>query len=105
MQLTVSLLLVIVAVNVAILVYARTATRQGEIAVSTALGASRAGIVAQLFIESLVLCRPRCRRRTCCWRGRHPDGPTHHGDSKAAGFPYWIDERHPRRRLTSTSPR
>jgi predicted permease len=54
-QLMVSLLLVIVAGNVAILVYARTATRRGEIAVRTALGASRRRIVGQLFIEALVL--------------------------------------------------
>jgi predicted permease len=51
----VALLLVIVCVNVAILVYARTATRQGEIAVRTALGASRGRIVGQLFVEALVL--------------------------------------------------
>jgi len=36
-------------------VYASTATRQGEIAVRTALGASRGRIVAQLFVEALVL--------------------------------------------------
>ena len=50
-----SLLLVVVAVNVAILVYARTVTRVGEIAVRTALGASRARVVTQLFAEALVL--------------------------------------------------
>ena len=55
MQAIVSLLLVVVAVNVAILIYARTATRQSEIAVRTALGASRRRIVLQLFIEALVL--------------------------------------------------
>jgi putative ABC transport system permease protein len=55
MQAMVSLLLVVVAVNVAILIYARTATRRGEIAVRTALGASRRRIVAQLFAEALVL--------------------------------------------------
>ncbi|MGE3277846.1 MAG: ABC transporter permease [Vicinamibacterales bacterium] len=49
------LLLVVVSVNVAILVYARTATRQGEIAVRGALGASRRRIVAQLFVEALML--------------------------------------------------
>jgi predicted permease len=55
LQLGAGLLLLIVAVNVAILVYARTATRFGEIAVRTALGATRARVVTQLFIEALVL--------------------------------------------------
>ncbi|MDF1504491.1 ABC transporter permease [Roseisolibacter sp. H3M3-2] len=49
------LLLVVVALNVAVLVYARTVTRTGEIAVRTALGARRARIVTQLFAEALVL--------------------------------------------------
>ncbi len=48
-------LLVVVCVNIAILVYARTATRRGEIAVRSALGASRRRIVGQLFVEALVL--------------------------------------------------
>lgn len=51
----VTLLLSVVCVNVAILVYARTATREGEIAMRTALGATRRRIVTQLFIEALVL--------------------------------------------------
>ncbi|HJU42340.1 MAG TPA: ABC transporter permease, partial [Vicinamibacterales bacterium] len=55
MQATMSVLLVVVAVNLGILVYARTATRHGEIAIRTALGATRRRIVGQLFIESLVL--------------------------------------------------
>ena len=54
-QLTISLVLIVVALNVAILLYARTATRRGEIAVRTALGASRGRIVTQLFVEALVL--------------------------------------------------
>jgi predicted permease len=53
--LAISLLLVVVAVNVSVLVYARTAARVGEIAVRTALGASRRRVVGQLFAEALVL--------------------------------------------------
>ena len=41
--------------NIAILVYARTVTRQDEFTVRTALGASRGRIVMQLFVEVLVL--------------------------------------------------
>jgi putative ABC transport system permease protein len=48
-------LLALCGANVATLVFARTATRQGEITVRTALGASRGRIIAQLFAEALVL--------------------------------------------------
>lgn len=51
----ISLLLVLVGLNVGVLIYARTAARRGEIAVRTALGASRGRVVGQLFAESLVL--------------------------------------------------
>jgi putative ABC transport system permease protein len=54
-QIAATLLLVIICVHIAILVYARTATRHGEIAVRSALGASRSRIVAQLVGEALVL--------------------------------------------------
>ena len=54
-QVVVGLLLVVIATNVAVLVYARTASRAGEMAVRTALGASRRRIVTQLFAEALVL--------------------------------------------------
>lgn len=48
-------LLGICAANVAQLVFARTATRENEITIRTALGASRRRIVAQLVSEALVL--------------------------------------------------
>jgi predicted permease len=51
----IAFLLIVVAMNVAVLVYARTVTRTGEIAVRTALGATRGRIVAQLFAEAFVL--------------------------------------------------
>lgn len=56
MEAFVNSLLVVVCLNIAILVYARTAMRQPEIALRTALGAGRARIVGQLFLEALVLC-------------------------------------------------
>ena len=48
-------LLFLLCGNVALLMFARAATREGEIAVRTALGASRGRIVGQLFAEALVL--------------------------------------------------
>jgi putative ABC transport system permease protein len=51
----IAVLLAVVSINIAVLIYARTAARQAEIAVRSALGASRARIVAQLFGEGLVL--------------------------------------------------
>ncbi|MBW3553890.1 MAG: ABC transporter permease [Gemmatimonadetes bacterium] len=47
--------LLILASNVATMVFARTATRENEIGVRFALGASRGRILAQLFAEALVL--------------------------------------------------
>jgi putative ABC transport system permease protein len=49
------LVLSIACLSVGTLIYARTATREGEIAVRSALGASRARIMSQLFVEALVL--------------------------------------------------
>ena len=47
--------LVLVCANVAALVFARAVTRENEILVRNALGASRGRIVVQLFAEALVL--------------------------------------------------
>ena len=49
------MLLGLVCSNVALLMFARAATRESELVVRSALGASRRRIVAQLFAEALVL--------------------------------------------------
>ena len=49
------LLLLVVASNVSTLVFARTWARAPELAVRTALGASRRRVVGQLFVEMLLL--------------------------------------------------
>ena len=54
-HLPILLVLVVACVNVGTLIYARTATRDAEIAMRFALGASRPRLVSQLFVEALVL--------------------------------------------------
>jgi len=49
------LVLLLACTTVGTLIYARTAVREGEIALRSALGASRARIIGQLFVEALVL--------------------------------------------------
>jgi predicted permease len=54
-NLFVGVLLVLVCGNVALLMFARAATRESEIVVRNALGATRGRIVSQMFAEALVL--------------------------------------------------
>ena len=54
-RLLISGLVVIVSANVAILMYARTTARSGEMSLRSALGASRKRILMQLFTEALAL--------------------------------------------------
>ena len=54
-HLPILLVLVIACVTVGVLIYARIATRDNEIAMRYALGADRSRILRQLFIEALVL--------------------------------------------------
>jgi predicted permease len=49
------MLLVLICSNVALLLFARAATRESELTLRTALGASRGRIIGQMFAEALVL--------------------------------------------------
>lgn len=51
----VGVLILLISGNVALLMFARAATRESEILVRTALGASRGRVIAQFFSEALVL--------------------------------------------------
>ena len=51
----VAALLILVCGDVGLLLFARAASREGDLVVRTALGASRGRIVAQMFAEALVL--------------------------------------------------
>ncbi len=54
-NLGIGLVVLLVSGNVALLMFARAATRESEILVRTALGASRGRLIAQFFAEALVL--------------------------------------------------
>ena len=54
-NLAIGLIVLLVSGNVALLMFARAATRESEMLVRTALGASRARLIAQFFAEALVL--------------------------------------------------
>jgi predicted permease len=54
-NLGIGLLVLLVSGNVALLMFARAATRESEMLVRTALGATRARLIAQFFAEAFVL--------------------------------------------------
>jgi predicted permease len=95
LQSMVSMLAVIVAVNVGVLVYARTATRQREIAVRTALGASRRRIVSQLFIEALVLSTAAAAAGIALARFGMAQAYAIFGANGEESLPYFLDLRMP----------
>ena len=79
-------LLILACGNVGILVLARVATRTTEIAVRTALGASRGRILGQLFVESLLLAALGAAAGLVLLQAV-ATGP----DYLVAGLPFWVD--------------
>jgi predicted permease len=84
------MLLAVICANVATLVFARTATRGWEIAVRGALGASRGRIIAQLFVEALVLAGAGTLLGLLVARVALSWGLTLFAGSDA--LPFWIDD-------------
>jgi predicted permease len=81
--------LLVACVNVGLLIFARTSTRSSEFAVRTALGASRARILTQVFTESLVLAliATGAGLLLLSWL------PGRFFDAMGITLPYWIDPR------------
>ena len=79
------MVLLVVASNVATLVFARTWARAPELAVRTALGAPRGRVVGQLFFETLLLgsiaALHRGGRRVCGLR---------YIKGSLEGWPFWV---------------
>jgi predicted permease len=88
-QLLSFVLLLVACGNVAMLVFARTATRFREMAIRTALGASRARIVSQIFVETLVLAVVAAGLGVLAigWGLRHVNLAAIAGES---ALPYWL---------------
>jgi predicted permease len=63
------ILLAVACTNVAMLIFARTATRFRELAIRTSLGASRRRLVLQMFVEALVLALSATGLGLLAWHG------------------------------------
>lgn len=82
-------LLLVASGNVAMLMFARTATRLREIAIRSALGASRMRIVSQIFVETLLLAVIAAGAGVLAadWVLRHVNVAAIAG---APALPYWL---------------
>ena len=84
------LVLIVACVNVGTLIYARTATRDAEIATRYALGASRGRIVMQLFVEALVLAGCAAAIGLFAANGALKWGVTAYYSGQTSPLPFWL---------------
>jgi len=82
-------MLLVVCGNVGTLILARTAARSSEITIRTALGASRARILTQLFVEALVLTMAATGLGLLV--GNASASRLMHLLEGSEVFPYWVD--------------
>ena len=90
-HLPVVLVLLVACVNVGTLIYARTATREAEIATRHALGASRGRIVSQLFVEALVLAAIAAVVGLAGANLALEWGVTAYFSGQSGGMPFWMN--------------
>jgi predicted permease len=90
-HLPILLVLIVACANVGTLIYARTATRDAEIAMRYALGASRGRIVSQLFVEALVLASVAAVVGLAAANWALKWGMTAYYSGQSAALPFWID--------------
>jgi predicted permease len=90
-HLPILLVLIVACANVGTLIYARTATRDAEIAMRYALGASRSRIVGQLFVEALVLAAIAATVGLIGANWALKWGMAAYYSGQAGTMPFWID--------------
>lgn len=83
--------MIVACANVGTLVYARTATRDAEIAMRYALGASRARIVTQLFVEALVLASAAAVVGLAAAHWALKWGMTAYFSGQSGALPFWVN--------------
>jgi len=89
-HLPILMVLLVACANVGTLIYARTATREAEIATRLALGASRARIVSQLFVEALMLAGVAATVGLVVAHWALKWGVATYYSGESAGVPFWI---------------
>jgi predicted permease len=85
------LVLLVACANVGTLIYARTATRDAEISMRYALGASRGRIVTQLFVEALVLASLSAGVGLVFASAALKFGLNAFYSTQPTGMPFWLD--------------